>query len=246
VLILISKVEWEAGHRFLADMGLNLFGVIDVAELPGSIVAAVGNAGINLTKFQRLVLLGHAGKRLWQAIAENGWIEPDPIDTFSVLVARQFIGEYLKSPAWELLYPTSLNISLMDLGEYLGWSNPTPLGLGIHPEYGLWWAYRVAFLLDYPLPITPPDSRGSPCRQCQAQPCLSACPVGATDTSGIDWLQCATYRVMPASTCADRCQARLACPVGPQYQYPIPQIKYHYLHSLPAIHSYLESLDLLK
>jgi len=53
----------------------------------------------------------------------------------------------------------------------------SPLGLLIHPEWGLWHSYRGALGLRERLDLPPHESVASPCESCRERPCLSACPV---------------------------------------------------------------------
>jgi hypothetical protein len=113
------------------------------------------------------------------------------------------------------------------------------LGQGINAEFGVWFAYRTAFLTTAVLPIiiTPPTL--SPCDSCVEKPCLSACPVGATAENGRFAInRCAPHRLQPNSPCADRCLARIACPIAPEHHYTLPQIQYHYRDSLETLKKY--------
>ena len=63
------------------------------------------------------------------------------------MVARQFMQREVgrrrlpdPCPSWS---PT---VNLQNLGQLLGWHTSSPLMIGIHPEYGLWSAYRVLML----------------------------------------------------------------------------------------------------
>jgi epoxyqueuosine reductase len=124
---------------------------------------------------------------------------------------------------------------LQQLGELAGWSHPSPLGQGINPTYGVWFAYRAVFLTTAELPLTGGAPRPSPCDACLDKPCLSACPAGAVQPARFDIDGCANYRLQPASPCADRCLARMACPYFPEHRYSLEQIRYHYGRSLETL-----------
>ncbi len=64
--------------------------------------------------------------------------------------------------------------------------HPSPLGILIHDEYGLWHAWRAALLFAERLDLPPRSDAPSPCESCAEKPCLSACPVGAFSRSGYD------------------------------------------------------------
>ncbi|MBK8989601.1 MAG: hypothetical protein IPM39_26680 [Chloroflexi bacterium] len=232
----------NAGLAFLAQAGLNLFAALDCATLPASIAQSLVAYGIPLTDYQRLVLVGHGGRRLWAALQASGPQTADPVDHYSVTVTRQFLRDYLADPPVLWLYPdTTYLVPLQQLGQLAGWSYPSPLGQGIHPEYGVWFAYRAAFLTPLALPFhsTPPQS--APCDGCRDKPCIHACPVGAAQPERFDGDSCARYRLCAPSPCADRCLARLACPFFPEHRYTLPQIQYHYGHSLATLRAWYEA-----
>jgi hypothetical protein len=167
-------------------------------------------------------------------------VEADPIDAHSL----RAIGAALADRPHRVLYPGvgSSTVPLARLGALAGWHHPSPLGLGIHPEHGLWFAYRALVVLAAPdLEPTPPAPGGPPCESCVDQPCLRACPAGAVDPAGFRVRECVEFRVREASPCQDRCLARLACPVGAASRYDPDQLAYHYLQSLATIRRYRRS-----
>ncbi len=99
--------------------------------------------------------------------------------------------------------------------------SPSPLGILIHPEFGLWHALRGALLFKERLELPAIESRPSPCDTCAAKPCLRTCPVGAFTASGYDIVSCRAYlRTLSGQPCMIQgCQARLACPVGREHAY---------------------------
>ncbi len=105
----------------------------------------------------------------------------------------------------------------------------SPLGILIHPEYGLWHAYRAALLMSARLGLPTPIRRASPCEGCAGRPCLTACPVGAFTGSSYRLEECAAHIGAPAGAlCMDEgCRARDACPVGRAYRYSPDQIRFH-------------------
>ena len=119
---------------------------------------------------------------------------------------------------------------------------PSPLGLLIHPVYGLWHGYRGALLFgaDALARLDPPERRPAgdapglpsphPCDACAEKPCLSACPVMAFDPDGFDVASCRAYLKTDAGRTGcmtSGCLARDACPVGRGYRYSEAQIRFH-------------------
>jgi Fe-S-cluster-containing hydrogenase component 2 len=105
----------------------------------------------------------------------------------------------------------------------------SPLGVLIHPEFGLWHAYRAAFLFDAPIDYAKARSLPFPCATCREKPCLSTCPVGAITERGYDVAACASHVASTAgSTCREGgCLARRACPVGSTFTYPAKAMEFH-------------------
>ena len=106
---------------------------------------------------------------------------------------------------------------------------PSPLGILIHPDYGLWHAYRGAFAFVERLPLPPREQRPSPCDSCIERPCLSACPVGAFTPGRYDVARCRDHVAGPAGrACREEgCLARLACPIGRAHAYPAAEMAFH-------------------
>lgn len=225
-----------AGLKMLSNAGLNLQAIFDTQHLPQAIQAAFATEAIPLASYKRLVLLGNAGKGLWAGLQAAGMRGKNPIDRYSQQLAERFINEFTNAAPTLQLYPHGAMIPLQQLGKLAGWHHDSPLGLGIHSEYGVWFAYRAAFLIDAALPLQQPAPTQSPCDTCADKPCMQACPAGAVREIGkFSIPQCATQRLSPNAACADRCLARLACPVAPQHLYPIEQVQYHYGQSLETI-----------
>lgn len=112
----------------------------------------------------------------------------------------------------------------------------SPLGILIHPDYGLWHAYRGAFAFADRLPLSSLDRRTSPCDSCIDRPCLSTCPVGAFTPAGYDVETCRDHVAVPEGrACLEEgCLARRACPVGREHAYPPAQMAFHMAAFLAA------------
>ena len=230
-------VDIQEGRDFLAGQGLNLLAVLSVAGLPGPLRAGMEKNGVPLGDYSRLVLLGHGGRDFWERAKAAGFEGDDPLDRYSRELAGRFMVDYVNTTEFLIIYPlTDLIVPLQQLGELAGWGSPSPIGSSIHPEFGLWFAYRVALLTNAELPLVSQPQQPSPCAACREKPCLSACPAGAVGEIGSFQLtRCANHRVTPFSSCAARCLSRLACPVGTTHRYTEEQLSYHYLNSLSYI-----------
>ena len=99
--------------------------------------------------------------------------------------------------------------------------HPSPIGILIHPRYGLWHSYRGALGFREALAVPEPAGAPSPCESCTGRWCLSACPVGAFSSAGYDVAACAGHlRSAAGADCMGfGCRARRACPVGAELAY---------------------------
>ena len=198
----------------------------DECALPG---APAGTAGL---------LFGNHGGAMWRALAaspEYADGERHPMDRWTRRVVEDAIagvdGALAAFPFGETLWP------------FQRWARramgiqASPLGLLIHPQWGLWHALRAAVLFPG-VEVTIPDVRAPihPFDGCVEKPCLSACPVEAFSASGFDAAGCRSYldsrRASDSdSTVADcneeGCIARDACPVGREWRYPEEEIRFH-------------------
>ena len=226
----------HAGHSELSRKGFNLRAVFDPVSLPSDIKKNFIEAGFELGSNVRVVLIGMGGDSLWSIINQEYIGVSDPFDECSMLLQKKVSKIYWDDPNITNLYPGNHIVPLQKLGELAGWSYPSPLGIGIHPKYGTWFAYRAAFLIDAPLQVTKPESQPSPCENCVDKPCINACPVGALDSErDINLRKCIGQRLSESSDCANRCHSRMACPVGPDTRYSSKQIEYHGSYSLESI-----------
>ncbi len=232
----ISPEYWQQGLDRLADRGLNLAAVFDCAALPETVAAPLRGAGIAWGEPARLVLLGNGGPRFWEVLRNQGLTGPDPVDRYCRGLAEALVHEHLDGVPVSWLYPGPLPVPLQRLGALAGWHHPSPLGIGINARFGLWFAYRVAFLVERELPVTAALTGDSPCRSCRDQPCIAACPGRAVSADRpFDIPRCSDHRLLPDSICAHSCLSRLACPVAPEARYPDDQIAYHYGLSLDTL-----------
>ena len=105
----------------------------------------------------------------------------------------------------------------------------SPLGILMHPEYGLWHAYRGALLFDVEIDVPPLREVLHLCDLCVGKPCLKACPVEAYTASGFDHAACLAHvRSDGGSACmSGGCFDRNACPYGTEYRYARDQQAFH-------------------
>ena len=180
-----------------------------------------------------IILVGNAGSRYWSYfqrwLAGQGEVPDNPLDRWSAEViggvARQF-GARAVSPSdrpWLPFHTWAMRAEGI---------KPSPLGMLIHPTYGLWHAWRGALLFDDEIDLPRLSGAAHPCDCCAEKPCLTACPVGAFNGNGFDADACARHVKGPdGTTCSEAgCLARNACPVGEDFRQPAEVQAFH-LHA---------------
>ena len=176
-----------------------------------------------------LLLVGHAGSSHWPHFAD--WWQthpgPDPLDrwTRSVMepVARRF-GAVALYPFERPWWPFQRWIAEIE------GLKPSPLGILIHPEYGLWHGYRAALAFEdrLDLPVRTPLAHA--CDECLDQPCIPACPAHALDGGAFALRPCRDHLATAcgqAGCIRSGCIARNACPVGEEYRYCEDELRFH-------------------
>ena len=183
-----------------------------------------------------LVLVGNAGPALWGAFvrsAEHDGKE-DPLDRWSARILEALAARW----GARALFPSDGPPYL----PFIAWAKraepvaESPLGILIHPDYGLWHAYRGALIFAERIELPVRGDRPRPCDTCLERPCLSACPAGAFDREGYHVAGCIAHISAPAGAdCMSAgCRARRACPVGRAYAYGPAQAEFHMNHFVRA------------
>ncbi len=203
--------------RRLADLGLILRGGFHPVDEDG---APDGTA--------TLLLIGNAGPALWRQSGSALRDEADAMDRWTQRVMEP-VG---RSVGAKVLYP----FGGPPYHPFQRWAKraeglySSPLGMLIHPQFGLWHAYRAAFCFDEALVIPKRTHSENPCEVCADKPCLSTCPVSAFSMEdGYDVPGCADHlNSTQGSDCmALGCRARRACPVGRDMIYDPGQAAFH-------------------
>lgn len=177
-----------------------------------------------------VVLLGNAGPEWWpifSASAEARDSDANPMDRFSQRLGDQLAFEFDCQVAYPFGGPPYQ--PFLKWAAQSGSSFPSVLGPMIHPEYGMWHAYRAALILKLD---NPPAAKAgvSPCQTCQDKPCLKTCPVDAIGSGDYDVKACVTHLINNdrQSQCSGKgCLARRSCPIGQDYIYRLEQAGFH-------------------
>lgn len=176
-----------------------------------------------------VILIGNAGDTLWGHFSNSAEYTdgaPHPLDRWS----RRVIDGIAATCDGATCYPNDGP----PWPPFIAWAKragpvvESPIGILVHPDYGLWHAWRGALLLPETLDLPAPDHRPPPCERCPDQPCRNACPVRAFTPQGYDVDACADFLAgEDGPCCGGGCLARRACPVGQEYNYPGRQQALH-------------------
>ena len=194
----------------------------------GAVSLAKGERVGELAGLRTIVLAGTAGRDGWSAFAASPEARDDlghPLDRWS----RRLIEGLARELGATALFPFGGPPFL----PFQRWAqraksvHSSPIGVLIHPHYGLWHAYRGALGFSEPF-VLEPTAVPSPCESCIGRWCLSACPAGAFSDPGYDVGACAGHlRSAAGGDCMDfGCRARRACPVGAEHAYGPEQAKF--------------------
>ncbi len=179
-----------------------------------------------------VVLIGNVGGSLWQPFSAWREAQPDgggadPLDTWSKAVIGSLACDvgatayFPSDPPWQPFQQWAMRAEGL---------KPSPLGILIHPRFGLWHGYRGAIAFDMPLAETGERATAHPCESCLAKPCISACPVGALAGERFDVGLCRSHLRTDAGRAgclSNGCLSRDACPVGATHRYPPEQLRFH-------------------
>ncbi|OHC73707.1 MAG: hypothetical protein A3G18_03810 [Rhodospirillales bacterium RIFCSPLOWO2_12_FULL_58_28] len=174
-----------------------------------------------------LVLVGNAGPDMWNAFSAERQEGADPLDAWT---RRKLDGVCRELGANDVLYASGKpHHPFVKWAQRAGIAHPSLIGLNIHPEYGLWHAYRGALVFEEKLDMPPAGPTKNPCSSCKDKPCLSACSAGAFDGGKYDASACAGLLQKPAGVncMSNGCAARHACHVGKEYTYDKAQSAFH-------------------
>lgn len=176
------------------------------------------------------ILIGNIGSDIWKLFGDeyDDWVEPDPLDAWTEHHLLELADELdckVVFPFEGPKYPPFQKWAMKADSVF-----PSPLGMLIHPVYGMWHAYRGALVFDREVTGIPPRPKlNSPCDKCEHKPCLKVCPVEAFDGEDYAVSDCMDYLSNNLDcACMDiGCQARHACPVGQKFAYRREHAHFH-------------------
>lgn len=182
-----------------------------------------------------LVLIGNTGPDMWLNFSKDMPASAEPLDDWT----RNVLEPIASTFGAEAVYP----FDGPPHHPFQRWAmqaddvTQSPIGPLVHPVYGMWHAYRAAFLFADRLDIPAPARTPSPCATCADKPCLNTCPVAAFRPQFYDVAGCRAHIASDAGRpCLENaCMARRACPVGRDYIYEPAQATFHTRHFLRSM-----------
>lgn len=207
----------------LETFGLHLRGVLKLSKEEAESFQVDSGSDVSIA------LVGNVGSSYWSEFSQSPEFKDgraDPLDRWSRRVAEQIAETFSLSTIYPFEGPPYY--PFQQWAKRAEALSQSPLGLMIHPQYGLWHSYRFGLLLPQ---VTEQQSIlvTSLCESCELQPCLNTCPVNAFGDEGYDVDSCDSYlkQNSDASCHQEGCLARLACPVGEAYRYEPAQHTFH-------------------
>lgn len=211
-----APVLTEPVERALAGSGLALRGLLSVQ--PGELDFYPG-----LAAARAILLVGNVGGCCWPVFQRWRADQPpdlaNPLDTWS----RTIIDAAATTVGATAVYPSDKPYL-----PFQAWAmraeglQASPLGILMHPEFGVWHAYRGALLLEDRIDLPAVRKPIHLCDLCAGKPCKKACPVKAHGGEGFDYPGCLDHVRGPhGEDCRSAgCLDRNACPYGAEYRYP--------------------------
>ncbi|RVD69737.1 MAG: hypothetical protein E5V62_21065 [Mesorhizobium sp.] len=177
-----------------------------------------------------ILLVGQAGAAPWPHFLRWQERQPqaiaNPLDTW----AREVIGSVSEKFGARAVSPSDRPyLPFQQWAMRAEGLRPSPLGILMHPRYGLWHAYRGALLFEETISIPEADAALHLCDACVEKPCLKSCPVDAYAADGFAHQACMAHvRGADGAPCrSGGCLDRNACPYGSDYRYPADVQAFH-------------------
>lgn len=134
-------------------------------------------------KSKTLCMIASGGGALWPFITDKATAHP--LDTYTLEQIQKISAEYLNGDV-EILFPKNdknnkddLLLPLQKISRLFHFSHPSPMGIDISYDFGLWFGIRGVFLTNAHLPETISSPFISPCDSCAEKACLKSrllCP----------------------------------------------------------------------
>jgi len=149
----------------------------------------------------------------------------DPIDRYCEAVLGAALDEAGVVAAVRWGHEPAPRLAIQRIAALAGLAPQSAVGLNVHPTYGPWFALRAVLVVDESGPSGAPPAVASPCVDCARTcgPAFERAQAAQATRQGISetwplWLE-----------------VRESCPVGRQWRYPEPMIRWHYARDRSAL-----------
>ena len=170
-----------------------------------------------------IVLVGTAGSAFWPHFLAGRRDERDPLDSWSRRVMAELAEEFGATALMPQDGPPFLPFQRWAMAAEPVY--PSPMGVLVHPEFGLWHSYRGALNFDAAIDLPPRAALPNPCETCTDKPCIAGCPVGAA--APYDVPKCRAHLEAGGECRRIGCLSRHACPLGQAYAYVPDHAAFH-------------------
>ncbi|NFV78654.1 hypothetical protein [Magnetospirillum aberrantis] len=191
----------------------------------------LARGGVVTPDFGTVVLIGTAGSAFWPYFQAARRDEADPLDHWSRRVMGDLAARFGARPLLPQDGPPFLPFQRWAMAAEAVY--PSPMGVLVHPQYGLWHSYRGALAFDGPVAVPSRPDGANPCDSCADRPCAAACPVAAAVPYDVP--KCKAYLEAGGECRGIGCLPRHACPLGRDYAYVPEQAAFHMEAFLKAL-----------
>ncbi|MBA1139275.1 4Fe-4S dicluster domain-containing protein [Mesorhizobium neociceri] len=221
---MIARGTADAIAAALSANGLILRGCVTFAE------GERAPSGLSGASAKSALLVGQAGAAPWPHFLH--WRERQPQTTANPLDSwsRDVIGAVAEKFRARAVSPSDRPyLPFQQWAMRAKGLKPSPLGILMHPKYGLWHAYRGALLFEDEIAVEASQASIHLCDACVEKPCMKSCPVNAYSKDGFAYQSCLAHmRGADGSPCrTGGCLDRNACPYGTAYRYPSDVQAFH-------------------
>ncbi|MDX8478108.1 4Fe-4S dicluster domain-containing protein [Mesorhizobium sp. VK24D] len=194
-------------------------------------------AGLSGAPARSVLLVGQAGAAPWPHFQR--WFErqpqlvANPLDTWS----REVIGAVAQEFGARAVSPSDRPyLPFQQWAMRAEGLKPSPLGILMHPTYGLWHAYRGALLFEEEIFLPEPQEAIHLCDTCIDKPCMKSCPVDAYSGQGFAHEACLGHVRGPrGEPCrSGGCLDRNTCPYGTSFRYP-PEVQAFHMAAFASL-----------
>lgn len=177
-------------EKQLQDLGFDIFLKTNFQNLRGDLKKMLMELYPQRDFSNKLFfLIGSSGDQIWKRVKNIN--APHRIDDYTTNCIKKIFPALSSS---DILYPTKENIHfpILSVAQDLGFCHPTPIGIHINQNYGLWFSFRAVVVAEIINNVEELSSFSTleksfgPCDNCMDKPCTkendfwnsrSACPL---------------------------------------------------------------------